>query len=95
MYDIEIFCARSQVMEFIRQIEENLPVLQLRKQQLQTNDDISFVKWIKEQLSGDIRYSSTEELERIEYYLTQSLQKLYQVHKVHTLILFHPETSGD
>lgn len=71
-------------MEFLKQIEESIPTLKNRKSQLQADEDAGFVKWLKEQLSGNTRYSSAEEIQRIEYFLTQTLQKLYTVHKVRT-----------
>lgn len=69
-------------MEFLKQIEDSIPTLKIRKSQLLTNENAGFVKWLKEQLSGNIRCSSAEEIQRIEYYLSQTLHNLYNIHKV-------------
>lgn len=70
------------MIEFIKQIEESIPTLQLRREQIQAEENVSFFKWLKEQLSGNIRYSSLEEIKKIEFYLTHTVQKLYAIHKV-------------
>lgn len=73
-------------MEFIKQIEESIPTLQMRKNQLQTEENVGFLTWIKEQFTGNVRYSSIEDIQKIEFYLTQALHKLYFIHKVHSFI---------
>lgn len=76
------------MIEFIKQIEESIPTLQLRREQIQAEENVSVFKWLKEQLSGNIRYSSLEEIKKIEYYLTHTVQKLYTIHKV-SIIFSH------
>ncbi|XP_065209169.1 sphingomyelin phosphodiesterase 4 [Planococcus citri] len=73
---------KQQVIEFVKQIEDSIPTLKIRKNALLTDENGGFVKWFREQLSGNVRCSSAEEIQRIEYYLSQTLHNLYNIHKI-------------